>query len=404
MSETLPALENTVIPKTSLRIQPIDFLRGIVMILMALDHARDYFHFQAYYFNPLDLENTNSPLFLTRWITHFCAPVFVFLAGTSSFLIGIRKGKKALSYFLITRGLWLIFLEFTIINFAWFFNLKFSFIALTVIWALGIGMIILSAAIHLPFKALLALSLLIIFGHNLLDPIHMPGNDWQAVAWALLHDVRFMQIGPVLVGAVYSILPWTGIMLLGYCFGKFYQPSIKTDQRRKTLAMLGLASVLLFLVIRMANVYGDPIPWSVHSSPVSTFLSFINVTKYPPSLQYVLITLGPSLLLLAFTENIRGKISDLITALGRVPMFYYIIHLYVIHILALVAALATGFGVSDMVFNTWVTDSSNLKGYGFSLGFVYLIWILVVAGLFPLCLWYDRYKTRNKEKWWLSYF
>jgi len=386
------------------RIESIDLLRGIVMIIMALDHVRDYFHADAFLYSPVDLSKTDPALFFTRWITHFCAPVFVFLAGTSAFLVGTRKPKKALSSFLLKRGLWLIVLEFTVINFAWFFNIQFSFIALTVIWALGVGMIILAGAIHLPFKAILALGIGLVAGHHLLDSIHMDGTNVTAIGWAVLHEPKIFSIGNLTLFVGYPILPWTGVMLLGYCFGTWYQTGVGFSERKKFLIAAGSALIVGFVILRLINGYGETAPWSVQNNAMFSFLSFMNVTKYPPSLMYILVTLGPALLFLAVSENFSGRISKYITGLGRVPMFYYVVHLYVLHLLALGAALATGFSVSDMVFNTWVTDSPNLKGYGFGLGAVYLIWIAVVLILFPLCLWYDGYKRQNRDKWWLSYF
>jgi uncharacterized membrane protein len=385
------------------RIESIDLLRGIVMIIMALDHVRDYFHAEAFLYHPLDLEKTNAAIFATRWVTHFCAPVFVFLAGTSAFLVGQRKGKRELSTFLLTRGIWLIILEFTVINISWFFNFKFTFIALTVIWALALGMIVLAAAIHLPFKVILFIGILFVAGHNLLDPVHVDGETAPSFIWKVLHEAALVKFPYFTVFIGYPVLPWTGIMLVGYCFGVLYTPSVDPLFRKKRLYLLGFSSIILFFILRAVNIYGDPVPWSVQSSTLDTFLSFIKVTKYPPSLSYALITLGPSLLFLAISEKYSGKLVDIVTALGRVPMFYYIVHLYVIHLAALFAALATGFKLSDMVFDTWVTDSPNLKGYGFSLGVVYMIWILLVLGLIPLCLWYDRYKRNHRDKRWLSY-
>jgi uncharacterized membrane protein len=382
----------------SARIQSIDLLRGIVMIIMALDHVRDYFHADAFLFNPLDLQKTSVTLFATRWITHVCAPVFVFLAGTSAFLVGSRKGKRELSSFLVKRGLWLLVLEFTVINFAWFFNINFELMALTVIWALGVSMIVLGAAIHLPFKVLLALGVVFVFGHNLLDTIHI-----KSVWWSLLHEQSVFHLGHFIVYVGYPLLPWIGTMFLGYCFGSLYLSSVKPEQRKKLLLQLGVAATLLFIVLRVTDIYGEPYKWETQASGAFTFLSFMNVTKYPPSLLYLLATLGPSLIFLALAENLKGKISQYVISLGRVPMFFYIIHIAFVHIIALFAAKATGFDFSDMVFNTWVTDSPNLRGYGFSLGVTYLVWIGVILALMPLCIWYDGYKIRNREKWWLSY-
>jgi uncharacterized membrane protein len=370
---------------------------------MALDHVRDYFHADAFLYNPLNLEKTDVFLFFTRWITHFCAPVFVFLAGTSAFMVASRKGKGEVSSFLLKRGLWLIVLEFTVINFAWFFNIQFSFIALTVFWALGLGMIVLAAAVHLPFKGMLVTGFLLVAAHNLLDTVHVPGEDAAALGWSLLHEQGAFQLGHFYLYVGYPILPWAGIMILGYCFGNLYKPSVEASRRRKILLGLGVAMIALFIVIRLTNVYGDPVKWSTQADGTYTFLSFMNVTKYPPSLLYALITLGPAMLFLAVSEGFTGRISQYVIALGRVPMFYYILHIFVIHLLGVAAALATGYTLSDMVFNIWVTESPNLKGYGFGLGVVYLVWIGVVLLLYPLCLWYDRYKSNHREKWWLSY-
>jgi uncharacterized membrane protein len=387
----------------SFRIESIDLLRGMVMIIMAIDHVRDYFHADAFLYNPTDLSKTTVILFFTRWVTHFCAPVFVFLAGTSAYLVGVRKGKAELSSFLFKRGLWLIVLEFTLINFSWFFNIHFSFIALTVIWALAMGMIILSVAIYLPFRALIILGLILVAGHNLFDGLQLLNDSRIVEIYSVLLRPYVFQLGHFTVFTGYPILPWAGIMLLGYCFGSLYTQSVDAAERKKVLIQLGAAAIVVFVIVRFINSYGEPSPWETQSNPFYTFLSFINVTKYPPSLLYILITLGPAFLFLAWAEKITGKISGYVVALGRVPMFFYITHIFVIHVLALIAALATGFTLSDMTFTTWITDSKNLKGYGFGLGVVYLIWIVVVLGLYPACLWYERYKAAHKEKWWLSY-
>jgi uncharacterized membrane protein len=387
----------------SQRIESIDLLRGIVMIFMALDHVRDYFHADAFLYNPTDLSKTSVILFFTRWITHFCAPVFIFLAGTSAFLIALRKSKKELSSFLVKRGLWLVFLELTIVNFAWFFNFQFSLITLFVIWALGIGMIVLAAFIHLPLKVTLSVGLLMVFGHNLLDGFKVEGDGADAILWSGIHQFQGFQLTEnyfLFIG--YPLVPWVGVMLLGYCFGFFYQPSF-INSRKRILLYLGFACIALFVLIRFFNGYGDPSPWSVHPNPLFTVLSFLNVSKYPPSLLYVLVTLGPAIIFLAISENYFGQISQKIKILGRVPMFYYLLHLYLIHLLALFAAMFTGYEVSDMVFNTWVTDSPNLVGYGFNLWVVYSVWIGVIIILYPLCKWYDNYKAAQRAKWWLSY-
>jgi len=394
---------NAALPLRTARIESIDLLRGLVMIIMALDHVRDYFHADAFLFNPVDVEKTNVALFFTRWITHFCAPVFVFLAGTSAFLVGSRKGKKELTSFLLKRGLWILVLEFTVINFSWFFNIHFSMIAITVISALGAGMIALAGFIHLPFKAILVFGILFVFGHNALDSIHVEGEGAAAVLWGFIHAPGGFHFPGFFLFIGYPFLPWTGVMLLGYCFGSLYLPSQDGQRRRALLRYFGFGAIAAFVILRLINIYGDPSHWSTQRDGVFTFLSFLNVTKYPPSLLYLLVTLGPAMLLLSVSERWTGKLSQYIIALGRVPMFYYILHIYLIHILAVIAAIATGFTLSDMTFNTWVTDSTNLKGYGFNLGVTYLVWIIVVLALYPLCLRYDAYKQKHKEKWWLSY-
>ena len=386
------------------RITSIDLLRGSVMIIMALDHVRDYFHAGAYLYDPLDLDKTSAALFFTRWITHFCAPVFMFLAGTSAFMVGQKKTKKELSVFLLTRGLWLVLLELTLVNFEWNFDISFTNIYFIVIWALGISMIALAGLIHLPIKLILLIGIVIVAGHNLLDNIHVPGNTVKAFGWSLLHDEKFFNWNGknVLIG--YPVIPWIGIMALGYCLGTLYTPVFSAERRKKILLMIGGSAVALFILIRLLNTYGDLSHWSQQPSAFYTVLSFIKVTKYPPSLLYALMTLGPAVLFLAFAENIKNPLSKVISVYGRVPMFYYLLHIFFIHIFTLVAAgLFTSFSWKVWILNEPLWFTQTLKGYGFSLGIVYLVWLTIVIGLYPLCKWYDRYKTNHKEKLWLSY-
>ncbi|HVU83570.1 MAG TPA: heparan-alpha-glucosaminide N-acetyltransferase domain-containing protein, partial [Puia sp.] len=294
------------------RILSIDLLRGLVMIIMALDHIRDYFHADAFVFDPVDLDKTNVLLFFTRWITNFCAPVFVMLAGTSAFLAGRRRTQKQLSAFLLTRGLWLVFLELVVVNFAWFFNIHFSFAILAVIWALGVSMMVLAALIHLPRTAILITGIVLVAGHNLLDNFHVPGSGPEAVAWAVLHETRAFAFGSWHFMTIYPLLPWIGLMALGYCMGWLYQQNIDPAKRKRLLWRTGSTCLLLFILLRSINVYGDLIPWSRQSTPVFSFLSFINVTKYPPSLDYVLLMIGPALLFLAFTEKPLNRVARII--------------------------------------------------------------------------------------------
>ena len=386
------------------RIGSIDLLRGLVMIIMALDHVRDYFHADSFMFDPLDLDKTNGAIFFTRWITHFCAPVFMFLAGTSAFFMSQRKTKKELSRFLFTRGLWLIFLELVVVNFGWNFDILFHNIYFITIWALGVSMIALAGLIYLPFKYILAIGFVLILGHNLLDNTHVPGNTPPAFGWALLHDMNFFswQGRNVLVG--YPVLPWIGIIALGYCFGILYSPAFTPERRKKWLLSIGFSAIALFIVIRFINIYGDPSHWSSQPSGFFTFLSFIQATKYPPSLLYSLMTLGPAVLFLAVTENARNMLSGIISVYGRVPMFYYLLHIYLVHILTIVAAVSfTNYSWKLWILKEPLWFTQTLKGYGFSLGVVWLVWIGIVIALYPLCKWYDRYKQSHKEKWWLSY-
>jgi len=385
------------------RIESIDLLRGIVMVLMALDHVRDYFHADAFLYDPLDLSQTSVALFFTRWVTHFCAPTFVFLAGTSAFLIGEKKGKRELSGFLLKRGLWLVFLELTVVNFAWLFNIHFTLTLLVVIWALGMSMIVLAGLIHLPRKILFVLGLLLVAGHNLFDNFHITDESaLKAIGWSILHEFHVFTFDGWTLVIGYPLLPWLGVMVLGYCFGTFY--TMEADIRKQNLMRIGGTMIILFIIFRGINLYGDPVPWTLQSSPVFTVLSFLDVNKYPPSFLYILITVGSAILFLAFAERPLGKFNQALVTIGRVPMFYYLLHLYLIHGLALLAALATGFDFYSMAnMHTWVTMNPALKGYGFTLPVVYAVWIFVVVALYPLCRWFDGYKRNHREQWWLSY-
>lgn len=392
---------NTAITK---RITSIDLLRGLIMIIMALDHTRDYFNADAFLFDPLDLGKTSVSLFFTRWITHFCAPIFILLAGTSAFLSGRQKTKKELAVFLIKRGFWLIFLEMTVVNFSWFFNLHFSIFLFGVIWIIGVAMIFLAGFIFLPRRVTLAIALILIFGHNLLDGMHVPAHDAGGFLWGLVHDRKLFFIGCTTFMEGYLIIPWVGVMALGYCLGEIFDKGYDPLKRKKMLLRIGSASIVLFLIVRGINVYGNLNPWTEQPSVIREILSFINVTKYPPSLDYLLVTEGFAFIFLGLTENIANRFTKIISVFGRVPMFYYLIHIYIIHLLALVAASLTGYNWTDFTnLSTWVTDNPKLKGYGFGLGIVYLVWIGLILFLYPLCKWYDRYKLQHKGKWWLSY-
>lgn len=385
------------------RIESIDLLRGLVIVLMALDHVRDYFHFDAYFFDPEDLAQTNQALFWTRFITHFCAPVFVFLAGTSAYFVGRKHGKKYLSGWLLKRGLWLILMEITIIKLAWTFTLDYSMILLQVIWVLGLGMIVLAAVIHIPRKILLMSCLVIVISHNLFDSFSTE-NAGLLVIWSFLHEMQILNFGGINIFVAYPAIPWIAVMPLGYCLGAWYVPEMEPQKRRRLLRMLGVSLILLFFVFRGFNIYGDPYQWENAGSFSTAFMSFFKITKYPPSLHFLLITLGPALLFLSVSENWKGKIQSKLIVLGRVPMFFYVLHIYVIHLFALFAALLTGYDASVMIIDVWVTMQPGLQGYGFSLWIVYVLWIGFVFLLYPLCSWYNKYKSVNQaQKPWLSY-
>ena len=397
-------IKGSVKPTGTYRVESIDLLRGLIMIVMALDHVRDYFHAGAFTGDPLDLNTTTPVLYFTRWITHYCAPLFMFLSGASASLVGQRKGKAYLTRFLITRGLWLVFLELTVVCFAWFFNPHFTTQLLGVIWALGISMIFLAGFIQLPNWLTVTLGLLMVFGHNLLDGVHVSSSQAASFGWSVLHQFNFFQIGPFNVLAAYPLIPWIGVMALGYCLGTVYRKEAEDQKRKKLLLSLGALSVVLFIVLRYSNSYGDASKWTDQSSISYTILSFLNVTKYPPSLLYLLITIGPGLIFLSLTEAWNGGLARRIKTIGRVPMFYYLSHLYLIHTAALAAAVLTGRPWTDMVsFSTWITGEPKLQGYGFSLGVTYLVWATLLVILYYLCKWYDRYKASHREKWWLSY-
>lgn len=395
------------------RINSIDIVRGIVMVIMALDHVRDFFHKvvvdggASVATNPTDVDTTTPALFFTRWITHFCAPIFVFLAGTSAFLMSFKKTKAELSSFLIKRGTWLVLVEIIIISLGWTFNPLFNVIILQVIWAIGVSMILLGLLIQLPFRLVLAIGLIIVFGHNILDYPEI-SKDLRGGFFADL--VYFSQFSVYSIDKdhfiliVYSFLPWTGVMALGYCFGRLFSPGTDPQWRRKRLLLMGTGLLLLFLVLRSFNLYGDPVPWSEHPrGSVFSFLSFINFNKYPPSLQFLSVTIGTGIILLALLEKARSGITDFFRLYGRVPMFYYILHFYIIHTLVVIVFFVQGFPTSMIVTpnNPFLFRPAE---FGFGLLGVYIVWIVVVSILYPLCRKYDRYKSANiQKKKWLSY-
>lgn len=388
---------------TTKRIVSLDILKGLVMILMTLDHVRDYFHYDAFFYDPTDLSQTSPELFFTRFVTHFCAPVFVLLAGTSAYLVGRRMSKKDLSIWLLKRGFWLIFIELTVVKFAWTFNPSYHTVGLLVIWALGAGMISLAVFIQFPRYISLSVAALMIFGHNALDGFRPQGNEFFVFIWKLLHVQSQAVFGDFTLRISYPVIPWLGLMVVGYYFGELYRPEFDRQRRLKILLYSGLSCILLFVALRSGNFYGDSSPWVEQPSKLYSFLSFINVSKYPPSLLYLLITAGPSLLFLYLFERIDFSWLAPVITIGRVPMFWYILHIYVIHLVAVIAAMLTGYAISDMVLTGFISFEPQLKGYGFSLWAVYLFWIGICLLIYPISKWYDNYKRANRDKWWLSY-
>lgn len=422
----VPAMASPVAPGlTARRIDSVDLLRGIVMVIMMLDHTRDFVHSGSFIFDPLDLSKTTPALFFTRWITHYCAPVFVFLAGTGAyFQLSRGKSKRDLSKFLVTRGLWLIFLELTVVRFGVFFSADYRFFGfLQVIWVIGVSMIVLAALIHLPLKATAAFGLVMIALHNLLDRFQVTG--WQgpdspvpsfgAKLWMLLHQpFAFFPIlgfpSPI-VAVIYNIIPWVGVMAAGYAFGAIFQKG--TAARRRWLFWIGLVSTWLFVLVRAVDVYGDPAHWHSQKNPLFTLLSFLNTTKYPPSLQFLLMTLGPAILLLWCFESwfdadkaraFLLRIKNVFVTFGRVPLFFYLLQWYTSHLIA----VGLGFIAGQPVAFQFLSPIDRFApgkippGIGFPLWVVYLSWIGGVLLLYPLCKWFAGVKARRRD-WWLSY-
>lgn len=386
---------------SSKRIESIDLLRGLVMIIMALDHTRDFFHKEAFTGDPLNPATTTAALYFTRWITHFCAPTFVFLSGVSAWLQSKRKTAKELSRFLITRGLWLVLVEITVMTFGVLGDIYFSTIILATIWSIGISMVLLGLIIWLPFRLILAVGLLIVFGHNLIDYAEA-NRSALPVWWSFLHRPAFLQLSSSLtLGIMYPFLPWTGLMILGYCFGKLFS-NTEPERRNKLLLWIGIGALLLFVLLRSINVYGDSQPWTSQKTGLQTFFSFMNVQKYPPSLLFMCATIGGALIFLSFVKSTSGRFAKFVLVYGRVPLFYYIVHFYVLHLVSIIFFLARGHSVAEGM-NVPIPFKFIIPGEGYSLAVVYLVWISVVIALYPLCKWYDNYKTNHREKKWLSY-
>jgi uncharacterized membrane protein len=387
------------------RMSSLDMLRGLVIVVMALDHVRDFFMVAAVQ-DPTADPTIGPLLFVTRWITHFCAPTFVFLAGTSAGLMASRKTPAELASFLLTRGLWLIVLEILVVSMAWSFAPTGvdgwggrTYVAFQVIWVIGAGMVILAGAQFLGRRACLVLGAAILLGHNLLDAIWPAAMTSASTAplWAALHSRQFYDVGPLAVFFSYPLLPWVGVMLVGYAAaGLFELPAKLRDQ---WLLRVGVGMVIAFILIRALNVYGDPKPWQADpNGTAASIMSFLAATKYPPSLLYILMTLGPAAILCAFAERCRGPIKDVLVTFGRAPLAFYLAHLYLIHALTPLLGITQGFAAEQFLTHYRFFP----QGFGVGLSGVYVIWVVIVVMLYPLCRWVAAVKARRQD-WWLSY-
>ncbi|MDB4965312.1 MAG: hypothetical protein JWN44_1001 [Myxococcales bacterium] len=384
-------------PSTRGRLESIDLLRGLIMVIMALDHTRDYFGNPGQ--NPTDLATASAALFLTRWVTFFCAPVFFLLTGTGAFLSLSRKSPRELSRFLFTRGLWLIFLDVVVLRcLAYQFNFDYRVTMLLVLWALGWAMMTLSLLVRLPAWVAATFGAALVLGHNLLDGVQSTNP-----LWAMLHAPGFVLDTPRhVVFAAYPLVPWIGVTALGYSLGRIYR--WPADRRRTFLLRLGLSLSLAFVVIRATNVYGDPVAWTTQRTALFTALSFLDTNKYPPSLLFLLMTLGPALLCLWAVDGRTPRVLRPALVIGKVPLFYYMVHFFLIHLVA-VAVCRVRYGSAR-----WMFESPDLAhypfspppGWGFSLPLVYLAWVGVVVAMYPLCRWFAALKQRRSDAW-LSY-
>ncbi len=390
------------------RLDSVDLLRGIIIVIMSLDHLREYLTYLA--FPPEILSLTWPGLFFTRWITHFCAPLFFFLAGTGAYLAQKRglDGPR-LSRFLWTRGLWLMVLEFTVIDFAWAFR---PFAVASVIWTLGLSMVVMAAVVRLPVRWVAVFGVGMIFLHNLLDPIKPEALGNFGALWRFLHAPGFIPIVPqrgILI-VLYVLIPWVGVMAAGFAFGALLQ--LPAERRRKLMLAIGSAAILIFVLLRATNLYGNPVntpfpgggPFVAQHSAAMSLVAFLNVEKYPPSLQFLLMTLGPGILALAAFDGViaaRNRIARVLIIFGRVPLFYYVVHIYAAHLIAIVVALAFHQPTKRLLDGSYFVSPPE-PGYGHHLPFIYLIWIVLNVAMYFPCGWYGEYK-RTHRQWWLSY-
>lgn len=389
------------------RVAAVDALRGLVIALMAIDHIRDYFHAAAMAFPPTDLSQATVAIFMTRWITHFCAPVFAFTAGMGAWFWLERGHTKAqLSRFLWTRGVWLIFLELTAMRLAYYFQWTRAYpVFLLVFWSLGASMAILAALIHLPFRLLAALSVATIALHNLLDGVRAPQSGPAAAVWTILHQPGAFSFAGRVYLALYSLVPWFAVVAAGFCCGRLFR--LERPARRRAWLRIGLAMTAAFFLLRAINRYGDPAPWTAQKSAIFTGLSFLNCAKYPPSLDFLLMTLGPALIVLAWLDARPPRWTTLAVTLGRAPLFFFVVHFYLAHALAVTFAYLR-YGRAASAFEWGPPPSMGAPrslfppDYGYGLWVVYVVWLAVLLALYPLCRRWAAWKATRRH-WWLSY-
>lgn len=397
-------MTTTTLPAPKHRIESIDILRGAVMLIMAIDHIRDFFHASP---EPTDLAVTTPILFFTRFITHFCAPSFVFLSGMSAYLAGTRRTENQLGLFLIKRGLWLLVVEVALITLAITLNPFYNVFILQVIWAIGGSMILLGLMVRLkvPVKAIVAIGVIILLGHNIFDIDKVDFINNTVAGKMLFSGAGFGAFVPF--GAnrgmlvAYALLPWASVMFIGYGFGQLYRKTFDAVRRRKILLYSGLGTLLFFLVFRYFNIYGDPNPWAVQKTTSLSIISFFNVTKYPCSLLYLSVTIGTALVVLSVTERIKSRFTDIIVIYGNVPFFYYLCHWYLIRLLTVILFFAWGYHTNQII-NPKQPILFQPEGFGVSLLGVYGIWLLVIFILYFPCRWFSNYK-KTHDQWWLSY-
>jgi len=398
-------VKTSPVVSTVTRLASVDVLRGLVMVIMALDHTRDFLTNVP--FPPELIPNTNGALFFTRFVTHFCAPVFSFLAGTGAFLAASRgKSISQVSWFFFTRGLWLVGLEFTVVGFGWAFV---PWGAGGVIWILGCSMVCMALIVRLPVRWIAVFGVGMIATHNLLDRVSPASFGKLAPVWMFLHSPGQIPITKSFIFLnLYVLIPWVGVMAAGFAFGSL----LLRPDRRKWILTLGISMTALFLLLRGFNLYGNSTsgvpfsvgPWHVQPTLSLTVISFLNVEKYPPALDYLLMTLGPALILLGLLDGAKAEhgLGRILSVYGRVPMFYYVLHLYLIHILAILAAFAFHQPAS-WLWHGAIFLLPTPAGYGHRLPFIYAVWFLVVASLYLPCLWFMQFKARHRDWNWLSY-